>query len=363
MRSIRFGIVTIMMTFLALLTGSFRRVGAQYSMPQDAATPKVTGYALKKPVFGGACPRCPWGAMGDVVKAALKPYGWDVQMCYYCAGGPREARIVADAMMAAPPENPGPDALPTPQGAVDFGATGVEFLQAAYLGKNDFAKDPQGPRKHLRMIANIQEPIYYIVAVKANSGITDLKQIVERRLPVKMVVRSLHSRLITPAVLAYYGITEERVKSYGGTLATSYSRDADTDVFIGFGSVANTPEYESWPAATQKYDLHYLELAPDLRAKLAKDFDLQEKNMPMGLFRGVERPIPTVASFGTVIYGRTDMPDEFAYTLAKAMDEHQELLVWTHMNWSYNWRTVWKALDVPLHPGAARYYKERGYMN
>ena len=44
------------------------------------------------------------------------------------------------------------------------------------------------------------------------------------------------------------------------------------------------------------------------------------------------------------------------------MDEHQELLVWTHMNWSYNWRTVWKALDVPLHPGAARYYKERGYM-
>jgi TRAP-type uncharacterized transport system substrate-binding protein len=23
---------------------------------------------------------------------------------------------------------------------------------------------------------------------------------------------------------------------------------------------------------------------------------------------------------------------------------------------------VWKTLDVPLHPGAARYYKERGYM-
>jgi TRAP-type uncharacterized transport system substrate-binding protein len=23
---------------------------------------------------------------------------------------------------------------------------------------------------------------------------------------------------------------------------------------------------------------------------------------------------------------------------------------------------VWKAYDVPLHPGAARYYRERGYM-
>jgi TRAP-type uncharacterized transport system substrate-binding protein len=58
------------------------------------------------------------------------------------------------------------------------------------------------------------------------------------------------------------------------------------------------------------------------------------------------------------------MPDDFAYTLAKAMDEHQELLQWPNasMNWSYNWRTVWKSMDVPLHPGAAKYYKEVGYM-
>ena len=44
------------------------------------------------------------------------------------------------------------------------------------------------------------------------------------------------------------------------------------------------------------------------------------------------------------------------------MDEQKELLAWTHMNWSYNEKTVWKAFDVPLHPGAARYYKEKGYM-
>ena len=58
------------------------------------------------------------------------------------------------------------------------------------------------------------------------------------------------------------------------------------------------------------------------------------------------------------------MPDDFAYTLAKALDEHQDLFQWANsgMNFSYNWRTVWKAFDVPLHPGAAKYYRERGYM-
>jgi len=46
----------------------------------------------------------------------------------------------------------------------------------------------------------------------------------------------------------------------------------------------------------------------------------------------------------------------------KAMDEHQDLLQWSHLNFSYNWRTVWKADDLPLHPGASRYYREMRYM-
>ena len=63
-----------------------------------------------------------------------------------------------------------------------------------------------------------------------------------------------------------------------------------------------------------------------------------------------------------MVYGRADMPDDFAYAVAKAIDEHQDLLQWRHLNFSYNVHNVWKAFEVPLHPGAARYYKERGYM-
>ncbi len=63
-----------------------------------------------------------------------------------------------------------------------------------------------------------------------------------------------------------------------------------------------------------------------------------------------------------VIYGRTDMPGDFAYTLTRTLDQHQVLLAWKHMNWSYNRHTVWNIPDVPLHPGAIRYYKEQGYM-
>lgn len=74
--------------------------------------------------------------------------------------------------------------------------------------------------------------------------------------------------------------------------------------------------------------------------------------------RGAHRNRPDC----TAVYGRAEMPDEFAYTVAKAMDEQQHLLQWRHLNFSYNVHTLWNGYEVTLHPGAARYYKEKGYI-
>src|SRR5512146_1941923 len=100
----------------------------------------------KKPVFGGACRLCPWGAMAEVVQQAMKPYGYDVQICYNCnaADAPR---IVSEARMP-PPYKPDP-AVPeilAPRnvpdlGAVDFGAVAIQFLRNAYRGTGMYAKE------------------------------------------------------------------------------------------------------------------------------------------------------------------------------------------------------------------------------
>jgi uncharacterized protein len=35
------------------------------------------GIPAKKPVFGGTCKVCPWGAMGDIVKTAMQSYRYE----------------------------------------------------------------------------------------------------------------------------------------------------------------------------------------------------------------------------------------------------------------------------------------------
>jgi uncharacterized protein len=323
-----------------------------------------TGIKEKKPVFGGACRLCPWGAMAEVVQAAMKLYGYDVQICYNCnaADAPR---IVGDARVP-PPYRPDPvvPEILAPRnapglGAVDFGAVAIQFLRNAYRGTGMYAKEK--PRTNLRLIANIQDPSYVLVAAKAGTGITDLAQIRRKRWPVRILIAGIGGD--SARILAHYGLSKQMIETAGGHVGSTPEDQEEFDVVVGGGGGMTTaPEWRTWTEITQKFDLEFIQLPDDLLAELAREGEQERGIIPAGLYRGVDRPIQTVVRTGTVIYGRADLPDQFAHTVAKAMDEQQQLLQWRHLNFSYNVHTVWKAYEVPLHPGAARYYKEKGYM-
>jgi uncharacterized protein len=359
-------IIAVALMFAAVLACPTRSE-AQTASPIASVPAQLPGIgiAAHRPVFGGACKTCPWGAMADVVKAALVPYHYDVQICYHCfmADAPR---IVGDARMP-PPWTPhmGNGVIPDsyipepPKGRVEFGATSDQILIAAYDGKGVYAQE--GPRKQLRLLANIASPVYIIVAIKRGSGITDLAQLKDHKGPLKIVADADVSSVLFP----YYGVSMEQLKAAGATFAPALvpQARADADVIIHYGTLANAPEFNIWYDASQKEDLVYLQLPEALVAKLAHDLDLERRDIPTGLLRGQETPIHTVARTGTAIYGRADMPDDFAYLVAKALDQQQDLFEWSMGNFSYNRYRVAKVGDVPLHPGAARYYRERGYLN
>lgn len=316
-------------------------------------------------MFGGACRICPWGALGEIVRQMMQPYGYDVQVCYNCSRADAP-RIVAEARVP-PPYKPDPDLdelLNPPNapglGPVDFGATAVQFLLGAYRGTGVYANEK--PRTSLRLIANIESPHYVLIAAKRETGITDLAQMKQRRWPIHVLVGGTGGDIV-PTVLAYYGLSQNLIEASGGHVGNSAVDRKNFDVIIGAGGGPTTaPEWSVWTEVSEKFDLDFIQLPDHLLTKLAQQTEQERGVIPVGLYRGIERPIRTVVRTGTVIYGRSDMPDDFAYTVAKAIDERQELLQWSNLNFSYNIHNVWKAAEVPLHPGAQRYYQEKGYM-
>lgn len=346
-----------LLCLIVLLSAIASPLGAQSS------TDSATGINGKKPVFGGACRLCPWGAMAQVVKDAMQPEGYNVQICHNCnaAAAPvivSEAKLPppykkdpAVSVAMAPPNDPG-------LGPVDFGATAVQFLCSAYNGAGVYAN--QKPMKNLRLIANVDSRWYLIVAAKADSGITDLSQVRQKRWPVKIFAPA-GDRMVK-AILDYYGLSVESITAAGGYVDQAREHRANFDIIIHGGDLSTAPEWDVWYEVSQKFDLNYIELAEPLLATLSHEPQVNRGTIPVGLLRGVERTIPTVVRNGTVIYSRADVPDQFAYDVARAMDLHQDLLQWTNQNFFYDVHHVWKACDVPLHPGAARYYREMGYM-
>jgi len=321
--------------------------------------------AAHRPVFGGACKLCPWGALGEVVRQAMKPYGYDVRICYNCSGG--NSPLIVAERRKPPPYRPDPSGseLLAPRneaglGPIDFGATAVQFMVAAYRGTGLYARE--GPHRNLRLIANIQSPNYLIVAARAETGITDLSQVRAKRWPVKVLAGGSGTGL-TDSILSYFGIPRDSILAAGGRFGAARSDRDDFDVIIHSSQgLTSAPEFDVWTDVSQRFQLNYIQLPDELLAQIAAGDFYDQGLIPVGLLPGIDRPIRTVVRTGTVVYTTAAVPDEFAYAVAKALDEQQQLLQWSQLNFSYNIHNVAKAFEVPLHPGAERYYRERGYI-
>ena len=146
-----------MKKFLSLIALLLVMVG--FLAAQSNPASPGAAIANRRPVFGGACKLCPWGALAEVVRSAMQNYGYDVQVCYNC-NAEDSPRIVAEARTPPPYKvdpNVSVDAAPrnaTGLGPIDFGATGGAFLCDAYHATGRYSKDK--PMTNLRLIANIQ---------------------------------------------------------------------------------------------------------------------------------------------------------------------------------------------------------------
>jgi len=62
--------------------------------------------------------------------------------------------------------------------------------------------------------------------------------------------------------------------------------------------MSTAPEWRIWTEISQKFDLNFIELPDDLLAELAREGEQDRGTIPAGLYRGIERPIPTVVRTG-----------------------------------------------------------------
>jgi uncharacterized protein len=210
---------------------------------------------------------------------------------------------------------------------------------------------------------------YYLVAVATKKlGIASVREIRERKLPVKVYTQPVGAlgEFAGRQLLRAAGMSYGDIKSWGGsTQHVGYNviidafKDGRADVLFA----VVTPKHPSVSEIVSSVDVEFLGLDADV-AKALVPLGYAAATMPPETFKNQSKPVSTVG-FPTVLITNKDLPEPIAYTVTKTIVDNKEALVRGHAGLAeFDPRTAWQRdkVGIPLHPGAERAYREKGWM-
>jgi TRAP transporter TAXI family solute receptor len=210
---------------------------------------------------------------------------------------------------------------------------------------------------------------YYLVAVAARRlGVNSLKDVKERKLPVKIYTQPIGAlgEFAGRQLLRAYGMSYADVRGWGGsTTHVGYNvivdafKDGRADVLLA----VVTPKHPSVSELTTFSDVKFLGIEGEIVKGLAP-LGYTLATMPANTFKNQAEPVNTVG-FPTVVIASKDMAEPLAYTVTKTIVENKDALVRGHAGLAgFDPATAWQPdkVGIPLHPGAERVYREKGWM-
>ena len=244
------------------------------------------------------------------------------------------------------------------EGELDFGVVQSDVQSAAIEGVRAFENDE--PYGDLRAVFSVHpEPMH--VMVRADAGINSVMDMKGKR--VNIGNPGSGTRVLANVLMGAAGVTPDDFSLAAEPKSSEQSAalcDGKIDAAIWAAGLPNGSSME----ATSTCDIKILDLTTSgTDTVLAENPAYAAATIPGGLYPGNDGDI---ASWGPKATFVTDAstPDEVVYQLVKAVFENHDDFKKLHPAFGNltEEQMVTEGLSAPLHPGAEKYYKERGWM-
>ena len=221
---------------------------------------------------------------------------------------------------------------------------------------------------NLRALAGGLDTYYLVAVVSKKLPVSSLTELKDKKQPLKLVTQPVGSlgEFAARQLLRAQGLTYADLKAWGGsTTHVGYNiiidsfRDGRVDMLIA----VITPKHPSVSEIANSSDVKFLGLDDETIRGLAP-LGYTPATMPANTFKGQTEPLKTVG-FPTVVITNKDLPDAIAYAVTKTIIENKDALVRGHAGLrDFDPATAWQPAKVglPLHTGAERAYREKGWM-
>ncbi|MBG7340336.1 TAXI family TRAP transporter solute-binding subunit [Pseudomonas aeruginosa] len=215
----------------------------------------------------------------------------------------------------------------------------------------------KAPLKKLRAIGNTYPNYIQVVASQA-SGIKTLADLKGKRISVGAPKSGteLNARAIFKAAgLSYEDMGKVEYLPYAESVELIKNRQLDATLqSSGLGMAAIRDLASTMP-------ITFVAIPADVVAKIDSPA-YHAASIPAGTYDGQEQDVPTVA-IDNILVSHSGVSDELAYQMTKLMFDNLPRLVTAHAAAKdIALDKAAKNLPIPLHPGAERFYKEKGVL-
>lgn len=241
------------------------------------------------------------------------------------------------------------------RGEIETAFVAADILDAAYHGKNQF--DGKAQTK-IRALGALYPETVQLVA-RAGAGLTSFEDL--KGHSVSSGSPGSGQWQLLGDLLNVAGLKREDVSEDYSSFSQSAEKIADGNLDASL-ITAGAPT-ASITELANAHDVTVVPISGPAVDELLKIQPYYAKiTLPAGTYKGLDKDVQTIA-VRAIWATHADLPEDLAYALTKALFENTETLSKVHVKGKeITLESALESISVPLHPGAERYYREKGLI-
>ncbi|MDH3224787.1 MAG: TAXI family TRAP transporter solute-binding subunit, partial [Gemmatimonadota bacterium] len=290
----------------------------------------------------GASPGGAWSAIGEAVTDELR-------------------RGIPGSAFTLEPGQDGANAALVQSGRVEIGLVHSSIALAALQGTSPF--EEKNPDVRAITLLYADAPFHFVVDRRA--GMESFTQLREEGLPIRVSVNTRGSlmELATRTVLQEYGVSYERLQEQGGSVYyypfTASYEAMHRGRLDAIGATVQVPSGHAIEAS-RNLDLDILPLDQDVIERVNERLGTDPDTIPEDAYGFLQHDVPTFAG-RVILITSTHVPEDQIYEITRVLHDRLEAVRRAHRSLSaLTPETMPEVGNVPLHPGALRFYRELG---
>lgn len=230
--------------------------------------------------------------------------------------------------------------------------------------------------ENLRAVANFPHDDRLIWAVPTEFGVRSIEELKDAKIRVALGGKGGPVGFAVEEILAAYGMPRAELEARGWEFkeadylfgAISMVTRGEADMIVHEGR--KTPP---WRQLLQAREMTFLPIREDVIAGMVNRYGFRRAVLSAGMLDGaVTEELPTLDWSGWLLFTHAGVDEQLVHRVTSIIVEHKHLFEWafkgqplekSDLVWPIQPGMLCEDVGIPLHPGAARYYREHGYLS